>query len=122
MPSTMLGFHRSSLILCPPPHRGVSHFQRLWTYLDDRGQETSDKVTYRQLDEITKALSDNLLRGAKGRGALSRGDRVLLVYPPSLHFSIAFVACLRAGLVAVPVYPPDPRKLKKDIQVYIQGC
>lgn len=42
---------------------------------------------------------------------------MLLVYPPSLHFAVAFVACLRAGLVAVPVYPPDPRKLKKDVQV-----
>ncbi|CAN0381147.1 unnamed protein product, partial [Hapterophycus canaliculatus] len=92
--------------------------QRLWTYLDDRGQETSDRVTYGQLDDLTKALGDNLLRGAKGRSPLSRGDRVLLVYPPSLHFSVAFVACLRAGLVAVPVYPPDPRKLKKDIQAF----
>eukprot|EP00903_Cladosiphon_okamuranus_P015957 g14739.t1 len=92
--------------------------KRLWTYLDDRGQETSNKVTYRELDDRTKALGLNLLRGAKGRGPLSPGDRVLLVYPPSLHFSVAFVACLRAGLVAVPVYPPDPRKLRKDMQAF----
>eukprot|EP00752_Nemacystus_decipiens_P007927 g7081.t1 len=92
--------------------------KRLWTYLDDRGQETSNKVTYRELDDRTRALSLNLLRGAKGRGPLAPGDRVLLVYPPSLHFSVAFVACLRAGLVAVPVYPPDPRKLRKDMQAF----
>ncbi|CBJ27587.1 conserved unknown protein [Ectocarpus siliculosus] len=92
--------------------------KQVWSYLDDRGRETSDRVTYRELDDRTKALSLNLLRGAKGRGALSPGDRVLLVYPPSLHFAVAFVACLRAGLVAVPVYPPDPRKLKKDVQAF----
>lgn len=34
------------------------------------------------------------------------GDRVLLVYPPGLEFIVAFLACLRAGAVAVPVYPP----------------
>lgn len=31
---------------------------------------------------------------------------MLLVYPPSLDFLVAFLACLRAGLIAVPVYPP----------------
>ena len=51
------------------------------------------------------------------RGALSLGDRLLLVYSSSFHFSLAFVARLRAGLVAVHVYPPDPRKLRKGIQV-----
>ena len=40
---------------------------------------------------------------------LEKGDRVLIVYPPcSPHFLITFLACLRAGLVAVPVYPPHP--------------
>ncbi|CAM9753454.1 unnamed protein product, partial [Ectocarpus sp. 12 AP-2014] len=92
--------------------------KQVWSYLDDRGRETSHRVTYRELEDRTKALSLNLLRGAKGRGALLPGDRVLLVYPPSLHFAVAFVACLRAGLVAVPVYPPDPRKLKKDVQAF----
>lgn len=74
-------------------------------------------MTYRQLDDRTRKLADSLLAGTKGRAPLFPGDRVLLVYPPSLHFVVAFVACLRAGLVAVPVYPPDPRKLRKDIQV-----
>ncbi|CAN0479629.1 unnamed protein product, partial [Laminaria digitata] len=92
--------------------------QRLWTYLDDQGRETSDSVTYRQLDEKTRALGRSLLSGAKERAAMAPGDRVLLVFPPSLHFVVAFVACLRAGLVAVPVYPPDPRRLRKDIQAF----
>ena len=36
--------------------------------------------------------------------------RAVLVYPPSLDFMIAFIACLRAGIVAVPVFPPQPTR------------
>lgn len=36
--------------------------------------------------------------------------RAVLVYPPSLDFIIAFIACLRAGIVAVPVFPPHPTR------------
>lgn len=46
---------------------------------------------------------------------------MLLVYPPSLDFIVAFVACLRAGVIAVPVYPPDPRRLRKDVVVSISS-
>ena len=34
------------------------------------------------------------------------GDRALLLYPSGLEFIAAFFACLYAGVVAVPVYPP----------------
>ena len=40
---------------------------------------------------------------------------MLLVYPPSLDFIVAYLACLRAGVVAVPVFPPHPGKLRKDL-------
>jgi acyl-CoA synthetase (AMP-forming)/AMP-acid ligase II len=33
-----------------------------------------------------------------------------LVYPPSIDFTIAFLACLKAGVVAVPVFPPNPAR------------
>ena len=32
------------------------------------------------------------------------------MYPPSIDFSVAFLACLKAGVVAVPVFPPDPTR------------
>ena len=44
--------------------------------------------------------------------------RVLLVYPPSLDFIIAFLGCLKAGLIAVPTFPPDPRQLNKDLKMF----
>lgn len=38
-----------------------------------------------------------------------RGERALLVYAPGLAFVASFLGCLYCGVVAVPVYPPDPR-------------
>ncbi len=36
----------------------------------------------------------------------SQGERAILLYPPGLEFIEAFLACLAAGVVAVPAYPP----------------
>ena len=41
-----------------------------------------------------------------GKLGLKPGDRVLLVYLPSLDFIVAFLACLMAEIVPVPVFPP----------------
>ncbi|KAJ8602067.1 hypothetical protein CTAYLR_001599 [Chrysophaeum taylorii] len=43
-------------------------------------------------------------------------DRVLLCYAPGPEFLVAFLACLRTGVIAVPVYPPDPSKMLKAIE------
>ena len=32
------------------------------------------------------------------------------MYPPSLDFMVAFLACLKAGIIAVPVFPPNPAR------------
>ena len=42
----------------------------------------------------------------KEQSNVSSGDCVLLVYPPGLDFIIAFLACLVAKVIAVPVFPP----------------
>ena len=33
-----------------------------------------------------------------------------MVFPPSLDFIVAFIACLKIGVVAVPVFPPHPTR------------
>ncbi|KAL7469972.1 hypothetical protein ACHAXS_010220 [Conticribra weissflogii] len=78
-----------------------------WTF--SQLNSAVDYLAYRLLspkptDSTTpyKSLTSTLLK---------RGDRVLLVYPPcSPHFLLSFLACLRAGLVAVPTYPPHPSR------------
>lgn len=91
------------------------------SFADDKGV-VSASLTCVELNKRVQNLA-GLLRATpqqhnKGLG-LQQGDRVLLVYPPGLDFIVAFLACLRAGVVAVPVYPPDPRKMKKDISMFV---
>ena len=66
-----------------------------------------------------------LISFPQDQAPLAKGDRVLLVYPPcSPHFILAFLACLRAGLVAVPVYPPHPDR-KDSVAAFVgiaRGC
>ncbi|CAM4464833.1 MAG: 2-succinylbenzoate--CoA ligase [Legionella sp.] len=50
------------------------------------------------------------------------GDRVLLIYQPGLDFICAFYACLYAGVIAVPVYPPAEKKLIEKLQAVIQNA
>ncbi|CAN0507753.1 unnamed protein product, partial [Ectocarpus sp. 12 AP-2014] len=47
---------------------------------------------------------------------LRKGDRVVLAFNFGLGFFAVFLGCLRAGILAVPVYPPNPATLKKSLQ------
>jgi acyl-CoA synthetase (AMP-forming)/AMP-acid ligase II len=40
------------------------------------------------------------------------------VYPPSMDFVEAFLGCLAAGVLPVPVYPPNPFQPKKDLATF----
>lgn len=84
--------------------------ERCVTWLDDRGAEQK-VLTFGYLWRRAGVLA-NLLLGSWGRG---RGERVLLCFAPGPEFFVMFWACLRAGVIAVPVYPPDPAKLQKAI-------
>ncbi|OQR98230.1 fatty-acid-CoA ligase [Thraustotheca clavata] len=92
----------------------------IYSFADDSGSVVAS-LSYKDFDEETANLARLMLASpsshAKGMG-LKKNDKLVLVYPPGLDFIVAFVACLRAGVVAVPVYPPDPRKLKKDIVMF----
>lgn len=49
---------------------------------------------------------------------LKKGDFILLVYPPSIDFIISFIACLKAGIIAIPMFPPNPLRLDKGIKLF----
>ena len=50
------------------------------------------------------------------QGIAEPGARVLLLYPQGLDYAIAFFACLYAGLVGVPVFPPRGKSTDLRIQ------
>ena len=85
------------------------------------GGKVQKSLTYQQLWDETEAIAALL---ADPQYGLEKGDRVVLVYPPSLDFMIAFLACLRLGVIAVPVFPPNPNR-RDTLQMFakiVQGC
>ena len=78
------------------------------TFVEGDGSE-SDAYTFGELWAATNGVAFAILE--KG---LAPGARVLLCYPPGLDFLVAFYGCLKAGVVAVPVFPPDPRRRGRE--------
>jgi acyl-CoA synthetase (AMP-forming)/AMP-acid ligase II len=76
-------------------------------------------LTYSELAKETTSLASRLLESG-----LSKGDRAVLVYPPSLDYMVAFLACLKAGIVAVPVFPPNPARQETLLMFsrIVDGC
>lgn len=88
----------------------------IYTFLDDAGDQS---LTYAELDAGARAVAALLQRH------LSPGDRALLLYPPGRDYALGFLACLYAGVVAVPAYPPDPMRLGRTLprlQALVADC
>jgi acyl transferase domain-containing protein/acyl-CoA synthetase (AMP-forming)/AMP-acid ligase II/pimeloyl-ACP methyl ester carboxylesterase len=73
--------------------------KRAFTFLAD-GETEIDRLTYQQLNEKAKAIAFVL------QNYHAQGARALLLFQPGLDFITAFLGCLYAGVIAVPVYPP----------------
>ncbi|MEH2067483.1 MAG: AMP-binding protein [Nostoc sp.] len=73
--------------------------QTAYTFLVD-GETQEVSITYQELD----LQSQNIAAYLQFLGA--RGERALLLFHPGLEYIVAFFACLYAGVVAVPAYPP----------------
>ncbi len=50
------------------------------------------------------------------------GDRVVLLVPAGLDYVAAFFGCLYAGAVAVPAYPPNPRRADPRVSRIVTDC
>ncbi|WP_338480979.1 condensation domain-containing protein [Pseudomonas trivialis] len=79
------------------PQRAALHF------LPD-GVDIGETLTFAQLHEQSRSLAAAL------QARYNPGERVLLMLPSSLDYVRTFCACLYAGLIAVPLFPPPSRK------------
>lgn len=70
----------------------------------DDGVAAPSELTYADLDRRCRAIA------AQMQQRHLQGERVLLLCPPGLDYAVAFCACLYAGAIAVPVYPPRPNQ------------
>ncbi len=78
----------------------ASHDDRAVTFMRANGEER--RVTYPQL-WIEARRRAHALRAL----GLEKGDRVALILPEPDEFVLTFIAALTAGVVAVPMYPPQ---------------
>lgn len=74
--------------------------------------EPGGSLNYGELHQRASALA------ARIRGVASSGDRAVLLLPPGADYVTAFFACLYAGVIAVPTYPPlDERQVPRLVSV-----
>jgi len=79
---------------------------RALTFLTNNGNL---ELTYSELDIKIRRLAARL----QNMGL--EGERALLLYPPGFDYIVGYFACLYSGVIAVPVYPPDPSNLRKTL-------
>lgn len=79
-----------------------------YTFLKD-GKTEGLKFTYQELDLQARAIGA-LLQKHNGKG-----QRALLLYPQGLEVLAAFLGSLYAGVIAIPVPPPDAGRLKRAL-------
>ena len=82
--------------------------QRTYTYLVD-GEAEGDALTYAALDCQARSI------GALLQSYRASGERALLLYPAGLEFIAAFFGCLYAGMIAVPLPPPNPAQPQRTL-------
>jgi acyl-CoA synthetase (AMP-forming)/AMP-acid ligase II len=73
-------------------------------------------ITYAELH----AAADTLARRLSAK--IKPGERALLMFPPGLHFVIAFFGCLYAGIIAVPTVMPRRGHLRGSTVSILRNC
>ncbi len=73
------------------------------------GKKAGAAYTYAELDEQARAIAALLQQQN------AKGDRALLLYPQGIEVVAAFCGCLYAGVIAIPVPPPDAGRMKRTL-------
>ncbi|MFI9384255.1 fatty acyl-AMP ligase [Kutzneria sp. NPDC052558] len=86
--------------------------QPIVSYVKDDGSDDVTLTAGQLGDQADRVVAELDARG------LQAGDRALLVYLPSPDFAIALLGCLAAGVVPVPVAPPNPFTMRHDLEAF----
>ena len=79
-----------------------------YTYLLD-GESLEESLSYHELELRARAIAAML------QDMRCERERILLLFPPGLDYVAAFLGCLYAGAIAVPIYPPDPGRIERTL-------
>lgn len=99
-------YHHCKNIIEILQQRAIHHPNQVaFTFLENSVEVQS--ITFKELDNLARAIAHQLQKKARP------GDRALLLYKPGIEYIAGFFGCLYAGLIAVPAYPPDPKRLSR---------
>src|SRR5262249_20834373 len=96
----------SSLVELLREKSSLHPVRKAYTFLNN---DAETNLTYAELDTHARAIGALLEEHAQ------LGERALLLYPPGLEFIAAFFGSLYSGVIAVPVYPPNPSDLERTL-------
>ena len=85
-----------------------------FTYIEDNGEKS--QISFNDLHLRAQSIAQYLTAEFKA------GSRVVLLFPPGLEYIQAFLGCLYAGVVAVPLYPPQSKKHAGRVVTVIEDC
>ena len=92
--------------------------KRAYVFLSD-GEHESGSLTYGELDLKSRVLAAQLQQ------EVIPGTHALLLYPSGLEFITAFFGCLYAGVVAIPLAPPNlvrPNRILLRLRAIVQDA
>ncbi|GAB4393962.1 MAG: fatty acyl-AMP ligase [Gammaproteobacteria bacterium] len=90
----------------------VSQFPEKIAYLFlENGEVEADKISFYELDKAVSIIANVLTSINKE----IENTRVILLFPPGIDFIIAFLSCLYAKAIAVPVCWPSQASIDADI-------
>ncbi len=73
------------------------------------GEDKEDILTYRELKERAARIAGYLQQ------VTQTGDRLIILFPPGLDFICSYFGGLLAGVIIVPLYPPQ--RARKDVSL-----
>ena len=80
------------------------------------GERESARLTYGELDRQARSVAAWLQERELA------GKPVILTYRAGLDFIVGFLGCLYAGAIAVPAYPPHPRRTDPRLLTMLEDC
>lgn len=91
--------------------RALAHPSRLFARFLVTGESEGlvRELSYGELETQARAIAAELME----RGC--QAEPVLLLFPPGLEFLSAFLGCVYAGAIAVPLAPPNPKRLPRTL-------
>lgn len=86
----------------------------IYYFLED-GFEEKEKINFSEMRQRVKSLASILQTRYK------KGDRALMLFPPGIEFIVSLMACIYAGLVGVPAYPPRKNRNFERFGAILKG-